>query len=566
MSSQDTYRVEDEEKLGGHQHTQEGVAKVEGVYQTVTKAQFIAIYVGLLIVSYVWSLDSNTNWVLTPFVASEFAQHSLIYTVGIIDNLVSSIVKIPLAKLSDVFGRAETYLVSLIIYEIGFILMTFATKSVQQYAAASILYTVGAQGIYLMQQIIIADLTSLSNRGFLSSLPDAPFYINNWVAPLFAQQFVPDRWRIAFAIIIVLMPIASSFVIGFLWFLQRKAARLGKTIARSSSVEDRKFKHNLFWEMDIVGIIILAGAWSLILYCLYYNSSFVGGWKNGAVIAMIVVGIVIHIGFFVYEFKFAKAPIFPPIMMANRTVLGGVLATFFVWMSWYSYTAYFTSYLYLARMLTPAQAQWVSNTWSFASITSSILGGLAMKFVKRHLPFSWLGFVLAVVGNGLLVNLRTLTTPIGYMIGAQILTGFGAGLITMATQVAVQAALPRQNVGMVTALFLAIASFGGAIGSIIAGQMWAQLLPGKLLEFGVPIADIPTILGSLVAAASSPHLPLIQEAYTDVSKKINIAGVCVLIPIAVCLAIQKNLYLSDEEAELAPDVKEVKNKETVERS
>ncbi|KAJ3031262.1 hypothetical protein HDV00_008401 [Rhizophlyctis rosea] len=567
-----TFKVEDEEGRGqlADQHTQYGVKKVELVYTTVSRMEYWVIFAGLMLMSYVWSLDSSSNYTLGAAITSTFGAHSFLFVLPVVDQIIGAVVKLPLAKISDVLGRAETLLISVVLYDVGLILMTFAATNIQGYAACSIIYNIGAAGIYLMQQVIIADLTSLSNRGFWSSIPDATFYINNWVAPLFAGAFIPDRWRLAFVVIIVLMPICSSVVIGMLWYAQSKAKKLGMTLAK----KNHEVKFNMFWELDVVGIILICLSWFLILWALMQHATYENDWKNPTVICFIVFGLLIHILFFLWEWKGAKAPLLPLSMLANRTVFGGCMAVFFVFMSWYTYINYLSSFLLISRGLTLTQGTWISLTWSFASVTSSIVGGILTKFTKRYLVFAWIGLGLMIIGNGLLVNLRGPDTPLASLIAAQILTGFGAGFVTMATQVGAQAAVPHQNVGMVTAVYLSIAQFGGALGSIIAGSIWQAQLPAKIVEAGLTPADATALLANIFDISTIMADPQLYHnvamAYSDVSRNINIASVCVLIPIAICLAFMKNLPLDDEKITATQEISKVDEVEgrvhTVERS
>lgn len=46
----------------------------------------------------------------------------------------------------------------------------------------------------MLQQIIIADMTSLRYRGLVTGLVSAPFIINNFVAASIAENVLPN-WR-----------------------------------------------------------------------------------------------------------------------------------------------------------------------------------------------------------------------------------------------------------------------------------------------------------------------------------------------------------------------------------
>ncbi|KAI9088858.1 major facilitator superfamily domain-containing protein [Phlyctochytrium arcticum] len=525
--------------------TQAGVSNVEAVTNTFTRTDFWIIYVGLLLVAYVTSLDGQSFWTLEPFITSNFKAHSMLVVLPTVNAIVGAVSKFPLVKIADTFGRVEAYVFSLFCFCLGYIIMCKVT-TFGAFAGASVFYSIGSSGIMLMQQLIIADTTSLANRGFLSSLPDTPFLINTWVGPLYATAFLPDHWRWTMGLIIILLPLTSLFVIGPLIWVERKARRAGKI--RQPIVWNKKFLVDFFMGMDLVGCLLLAGAWSLILFALLRAPYYDGGYKDGSVIAMIVSGVLIHGLLFFWEKRYATYPILPLRVVKNRTALGGLLCVFFMFMSWYTYTSYLTSYLYVTRDLDFDKSQWITNAWMFSSVISSIAIGLVMKYHRRFLIYGWIGLAANMIGNGLMINFRGPKNPAIEIIFSQILAGIGAGLITTAVQVGAQAAVPHQDVAIVTGIFLSIASIGGAIGSAIAGTIWKNQLPNELLARGVPADDIVTILSSVMDAQTmKATYPGISDAYTVVTKNINIASLCLLIPIAVGLALMRNLALPDDE-------------------
>ncbi|KAJ3277408.1 hypothetical protein HK104_003322 [Borealophlyctis nickersoniae] len=506
---------------------QTGVKKVEAIYSSFTRLEFWVVYVGLLLVSYVSSLDGQSFWTLEPAITSSFSAHSMLAVLPVINQILNAVSKFPIVKIADTFGRIEAYMISLVFYVVGYIIMckvaTFA-----EFAGASVLYSIGTSGIYMMQQLIIADTTSLANRGFLSSLPDFPFIINAWVGPRYAVAFLPDNWRWTMGVMIIAMPIISTIVIGGLWHAERRAKRMGN-VPRPPVRWNKRFVVDLVMGMDLVGVTLLGGAWALILFPLLRATSYNDGWKDGNVIAMLVSGVLLHLLLVFWEAKFATYPLLPIRLLKNRTVLGGILAVFFMFMSWFAYNAYLTSYLYVTRGLRFDQAQWITNSWTFASVGSSILLGLVMKWHKRY--WVWGGP----------------ENPAVEVVFTQILAGLGSGMVTCATQVGAQAAVPHQDVGIVTALYLTIAAIGGAIGSAIAGAIWTNTLPTRLLSAGIPADALVDILGDVTLARDNiPLYPGMSDAYTSVTRNINIASLCMLVPIAVCLAVMRNLRLPED--------------------
>lgn len=60
---------------------------------------------------------------LTPYVTSDFQSHSLLTVIGVVSDAMTSAVYIPMAKLLDIWGRAEGFLLMVGFSTLGVILM-----------------------------------------------------------------------------------------------------------------------------------------------------------------------------------------------------------------------------------------------------------------------------------------------------------------------------------------------------------------------------------------------------------------------------------------------------------
>ena len=74
---------------------------------------------------------------LTPFATSDWSSHSLLTVIQIVANSMTAAVYIPMAKLLDVWGRAEGFLLMLCLCTLGLILMA-SSKNLPTYCAAQV--------------------------------------------------------------------------------------------------------------------------------------------------------------------------------------------------------------------------------------------------------------------------------------------------------------------------------------------------------------------------------------------------------------------------------------------
>lgn len=68
-------------------------------------------------------MQSSILYNLIPYVTSDFSSHSLLNVIYIVASAISAAVYIPLAKVLDVWGRAEGFLLMTIFATLGLVLM-----------------------------------------------------------------------------------------------------------------------------------------------------------------------------------------------------------------------------------------------------------------------------------------------------------------------------------------------------------------------------------------------------------------------------------------------------------
>lgn len=87
-------------------------------------------------------MQQNTTNNLTPYVTSNFGLHSTIAATGIVSGIVGGLVKLPLAKVLDIWGRPQGYFMMVCCLTLGLIMMA-GCNNVKTYAAAQVFYWVG---------------------------------------------------------------------------------------------------------------------------------------------------------------------------------------------------------------------------------------------------------------------------------------------------------------------------------------------------------------------------------------------------------------------------------------
>ncbi|KFA80910.1 hypothetical protein S40288_07984 [Stachybotrys chartarum IBT 40288] len=551
---------------------QDGVRGIEGIALAWTGWYLLAAYCSIMLIAFATSLEGQVTVSLLPFVTSSFQHHSLISTISVVRNVIDAVIKPPMAKLADVFGRLEAFSLSIGLFVLGYIQMA-ASNNVQTFAAAQIFYSAGFTGVLVLQQIFIADTSDLSYRALLSTLPDLPFLITTWIGGSIGRHFMrsSELWRWAYGMWAIILPMAFLPLAFSLFLNGRRARRMG--LAPDSyttlSGDPLTILRNLWWDLDIGGITLLSAGFALILIPCTIAATVTGGWQNGHLIAMVVIGAILLVIFPLWEIstRFARErglkgklgmilsnlapyPLIPLHLFKSRTFTAGSILAIFYFMAFYlSVFPYFHSYLLVVRNLDIQSATTILNTFSISSTVSSLIISGFIKFTNRYKWFVTTGSCLYMLGIGLMMRYRTEDAPLSAIIGTQILIGIGGGMLNVPAQLGVQASAGHQHVGTATALFLTLTSVGGAIGSAISGAVWGRLVPQKLRAY-LPqdMAEQATIIYSDIGQAlsypmGSPERNAINRSYQETMTTLLTVALCICVPVIICSLLMSNFEL-----------------------
>ncbi|PNS15977.1 cell division control protein 42 [Sphaceloma murrayae] len=533
---------------------QAGVKRLEATTSTWSKKSLLIAYFSVYLMAFITSLEQQVTIGLSAFATSAFSTHSLLATILVVQSVVLSVVKPPMSKIADVFGRLEAFTICIFLYVIGYI-MQAGSNNVRTYASAAIFYSAGQTGLQILQQIFVADTSNLLNRALVSTIPDIPFLINVWVGPEVTQSVLSGPgWRWGYGVWTIVLPVAFIPLALSLFLNQRKASRQG--LLPPSPFAGYSVKQsltNLWYELDFFGLILLSAAIALILIPLTLASRASGGWSNASIIAMIVIGIACLVVFPFWERSTKLAPhaFFPKDLFTKVTVLAGVAIAFFYFMAFYlSVFPYFYSYLLVVHGQSVTTAGRITQTFTFTSTVTSIIISFIIKYTKHYKYFITLGGAIYTVGIGLMLRYRTIGASTGTLVGCQIAVGIGGGMLNVPAQLGVQASAKHQQVAAATAIFLTILEIGGAVGSSISGAIWTNNLLPKLQAYLPPETQVNAtdIYGSVVVASTGwpmgdPTRDAINRAYQETMTKLLIVAVCVSLPILPLSLFMKNYKL-----------------------
>lgn len=343
----------------------------------------------MYLISALTSLELNTTPTVEPYFVSYLGSHSSLSTLVIVVSVAFAVGKPPFAKILDVFGRAEGIALAALLFALGY-LMAACSTSIPMFLVAKALAALGAQGIQLAQQIIVADTTTLTNRGLITSTISLPWLVTTWIGPPIGAMFQslgPTGYRTCYALFGILLPLVSGLLVLTLFAQWKRTKRLDARLLVATvvgrpemvQVESGKVqpveqphvawagKARTVWaELDVFGLVALTAGCICLLVPFTIAQQRPAAFSDRqslplcqkacwltrghapdsvGVWLLVVFGIAMLTVFWKYESSIAKLPLLPPRLLRDRTILCGSVLGFFHFASQYCYESFFTSFL-----------------------------------------------------------------------------------------------------------------------------------------------------------------------------------------------------------------------------
>ncbi|KAL3424961.1 Siderophore iron transporter mirB 2 [Phlyctema vagabunda] len=528
-------------------YKQEGVKRIEAITTVWSKKLLWVMFVLLYLVTFCDQLLQAVQGNLTPYVTSEFSQHGLLATTSIVASIIGGVSTLTIAKIIDIWGRCEGFLAMLVMIIVGMV-MKATCQNVETYAAAHTIYWVGHLGLIYVIDVMLADITSLQNRMIMFGINTTPTIATNFAGPKIADLFYVHsnfRWAFgAFCIILVAfcVPVAMVFI-----YSQRKANKAGVVSVKTEKRGVWGSFTYYFVQFDTIGMLLTTFGWSLLLLPFNLANTAPNGWATGYIIAMIILGVLLLVGFVIWEKYFAPVAYFPFRFLTDRTILGACLLYGIMFTSIFCWDAYYSSYLQVVHDLNIANSGYVLNSFSLMSAFIAPFVGLLIRYTGKFKWLAYAGMPFCVLGTVLLIHFRTPSSHVGYLVMCQLFNGISSGIWASTAQLSVMASVTHQEIAVSLALWGMFGSIGAAIGLAIAGALWTNVLPTALYN-NLPLDSkdlAATIYGSIVVQKSypmgSPIRDAIIAAYADVQRKMVIAGAAFTPLLLVCIIIGKNI-------------------------
>ncbi|WWC89100.1 uncharacterized protein L201_004018 [Kwoniella dendrophila CBS 6074] len=532
--------------------TVSGVSKVEAfnrvLYQSGRSGKFLlwALAISIGLTMFVYAFDQGiTTTIFAPWATSSFGQHANLAAVSTASQIIRAVSKPFIGKMSDITSRPTTYVIVLGFYVVGFVVAASA-QTFPAYTVGMCFTAAGKSGLDLLSDIIVGDLTVLEWRGFFGAILSAPFIVT---VPIngFITEGLQDNWRWGMGMFAIMVPVLLAPAIFTLYAMQIKGKKLGMTTLAGSkqqrvgNVDSEgltkrawlRAMYNGIIEIDLLGLLLLAFGFALILLPFTLRKSAKGGWSNPSMIAMLVVGFVILILFGLYEIYLSPKPLMTRRILFNRAFLAAVVVSIFSQMASSVRNTYFFSYI---NVITPWSTYVQTIFVGITTIGLCIIGpvvGLIQRRTHRYKNLMVFGNAIRLVSYGLLIEsaTNTMTRSTAKLTLSQLIFCL-ISFSNVGIRVGTQASVPHEDMASIISLISLWSTLGSSVGGAIAAAIWTDMMPTQL-SIELPNASpalVKKLYGSITAITAYDYNDPIRQgvirAYTKTSGHIAICSIC----------------------------------------
>ncbi len=407
--------------------------------------------------------------------------------------LVLAASMLPAGVLGDRFGRKRVLTGALVLFAAGSVACAYSRTPAEFLAGRLVLGAAGG-AIVVMALSVMAVLFSEEERPRAVGIWAAANFVALPVGPIFGGWLLTNLWW------------------GWIFLMNVPVAAIGLAAVLALVPESRAPQRPA---LDPLGMVLASGGLAAVTYGLIELGR--NGWTDGPSLAALAAGVLVIVGFFLWERRLTARPGGRPLidltLFQSRGFTWGVILAALGGMALIGMIFTLPQYSQGVLGLDPEG----SGVRLLPIIAGLIVGAvpadrIADRFGARYTVAT--GFAITAIG--LWIGSRTaLDSSTTFVIVWMVIVGLGMGIGFATAASAALKTVPGGQSGVASALLQAMQKVGAPFGSAILGSVLVAVYQANLNLAGVPAALAATVKLSVfagVAVATRLHSPTLLQS------------------------------------------------------
>lgn len=406
---------------------------------------------------------------------------------------------LPVGLLGDRYGRKRVMLGSLALFGAGSAVGAYS-RTVPEFLAARVVLGVAGAGIIVMALSALTVLFSEKERPKAVGVWAAANFVALPIGPILGGWLLTNYWW------------------GWVFLLNVPVAAVGFT-ATAMLVPDSRAAQPP--GLDPIGVVLSIAGLVGVIYGLIEAGEY--GWGTERVWLSMVGGLILLVGFFIWERRVNRRPGGEPLLdlalFRSKAYLWGVLLAAVAILAMFG-----------VLFTLPQYFQGVLGTTAMGSGVRllPLIGGLLVGALPASLVAKFLGTKLTVaagfsaIGVGLVIGTTTsVASGTGFLATWTAICGFGLGIAMATTSSTALAELSDNQAGVGSAVLQALNKLGGPLGSAVLGSVLASAYAARLNLVHLPAVAAATARQSVFGGEAVAH----QLGSTTLADSVHVAFV-----------------------------------------